>query len=495
MAGSEGTVFSAPANYNEIDRNISLILDKCDESAQGDIIQQLEQEFDKKFLLDNRNLLFENAKIQFEHILKESGMMNEGDSTNIETVNRSLRNSATNIAKDMVDIHLFLAGKTTVFPRNTLSESVKFIEVLPADRVTFGSQDIPVINIAELAEVSNLVNDLKNRVESLETTRAEDRARIIALEQELVQVRGQINLFHTAPRESIETQTGQTGQNVDVDVEMEDIMSGLGANNMDNTDGNTEGHGSVETVQNLAVNPDTSSNPPSSGGQSNISVNPDTSSNPPSNGGGQSNISHNTNQTSDGSQPVRMTAHRNLNSTSTNQNIESIRRPLLDNNRSRIYHIPNNNGGHTTIFDKRPRQLRPLLGNPQERGAMFYIENISVDDENDKAIGNSIKEYCRNKGIRVMSYKIIRNKFCFDTVGCKVTVPESQEYIVLDPLSWPQNIKCRRWKTKEEYFREKESFRWSSAWNYHENESENRNSRLYEDQNDNEYRNDRYYER
>ena len=148
MAGNETSSFSAPAKYNEIDGNISLILDNCEEKLQGDIIQQLEQEFDKKLLLESRNLLFENAKIKFELMLKESGMINEGDSTNIETVNRSLRNSAINIAKDIVDIHHFLSGKTNVFPRNTLSESVKYIEVVHADRARFGSQDIPVINIA-----------------------------------------------------------------------------------------------------------------------------------------------------------------------------------------------------------------------------------------------------------------------------------------------------------------------------------------------------------
>ena len=33
-----------------------------------------------------------------------------------------------------------------------------------------------------------------------------------------------------------------------------------------------------------------------------------------------------------------------------------------------------------------------------------------------------------------------------DTVGMRISVPASQEHIALDPSTWPNDMKCRRWE-------------------------------------------------
>ena len=44
-----------------------------------------------------------------------------------------------------------------------------------------------------------------------------------------------------------------------------------------------------------------------------------------------------------------------------------------------------------------------------------------------------------------MSCRVIRNRYVMDVANCKIFIPESQEYIALNPSSWPDDVSCRRW--------------------------------------------------
>ena len=52
---------------------------------------------------------------------------------------------------------------------------------------------------------------------------------------------------------------------------------------------------------------------------------------------------------------------------------------------------------------------------------------------------------CKSKGVRVMSARIIQNRFCEDSVGCKISVPVRQVDDVLGIHMWPDEVTCRRW--------------------------------------------------
>ena len=76
----------------------------------------------------------------------------------------------------------------------------------------------------------------------------------------------------------------------------------------------------------------------------------------------------------------------------------------------------------------------------------MYLQNIMVEDESDEDIFNMIRAHARFNHLRIMSHKVIRNKYVWDVVGCKIVVPASQEHVALNPGFWPCDIVCRRWE-------------------------------------------------
>jgi hypothetical protein len=102
-----------------------------------------------------------------------------------------------------------------------------------------------------------------------------------------------------------------------------------------------------------------------------------------------------------------------------------------------------------------------LTGVQQERGTFLYLENIKVDDESFKQVGKMVKEYAITKGIRVMSNRVIKNRYCHDSVGCKVLVPESQEHIALNPDTWPSQVSCRRWENQPPTYNRRDNRYWN----------------------------------
>ena len=45
-----------------------------------------------------------------------------------------------------------------------------------------------------------------------------------------------------------------------------------------------------------------------------------------------------------------------------------------------------------------------------------------------------------------MGHHVIRTKRYPYIVGCKIFIPESQEYLALNPETWPDNVTCRKWE-------------------------------------------------
>lgn len=93
--------------------------------------------------------------------------------------------------------------------------------------------------------------------------------------------------------------------------------------------------------------------------------------------------------------------------------------------------------------ESRLRGLRP------QASAFLYLENVAkgVDDSDATAI-NNVKSYAQKGQLRVMSVKVIHNRFCEDVVGCRISVPQTQTAHVLDQDFWPEDIFCRPWFKK-----------------------------------------------
>ena len=90
-----------------------------------------------------------------------------------------------------------------------------------------------------------------------------------------------------------------------------------------------------------------------------------------------------------------------------------------------------------------------LRGQTREEGVMLYLERIQKDvSDTDSDIEGMVKQHGRDAGIRVLSARAVRNRFCDYTVGCRITVPLSQIDAAMCVDCWPDGIKCRKWEAK-----------------------------------------------
>jgi len=123
--------------------------------------------------------------------------------------------------------------------------------------------------------------------------------------------------------------------------------------------------------------------------------------------------------------------------------------------------LQHDDGGRRTPGARTSRGLRGIR---EEKSCTLYVKNINVDEEErDEDIGHIVKDYAKQRNIRVMSTKVIRNKYVQDVVGCKLVIPQSQEHFVLAAEFWPHGITCRRWEANNKWYEGRNNNIWSNS--------------------------------
>ena len=102
----------------------------------------------------------------------------------------------------------------------------------------------------------------------------------------------------------------------------------------------------------------------------------------------------------------------------------------------------------------------------------MYVSGIEVDDEMDEEIVRMIRDHARDKNIRIMGHTVIRTKRYPYVVGCKILIPESEEYLALTPDIWGDMVECRKWEPQRSWKR----------WNSEGHESYSDNDKYYDRQ-------------
>ena len=114
-------------------------------------------------------------------------------------------------------------------------------------------------------------------------------------------------------------------------------------------------------------------------------------------------------------------------------------------------HRSANQNAHTSsdngLESANSNQNTSLIGIEHEESVELYVFNIKRKaTETLKDIAVKVRKHCVSKGIRVMGARTITNRFCQDSVGCRITVPIKQKSQVLSDDMWPQSIACRKWE-------------------------------------------------
>lgn len=78
---------------------------------------------------------------------------------------------------------------------------------------------------------------------------------------------------------------------------------------------------------------------------------------------------------------------------------------------------------------------------------VIYVKNIARDeDETDDAVKDRVRKHVKRKHpIRITSILVVHNRYCEDTVGCKVSISISMQEVLMAPVFWPEDVECREW--------------------------------------------------
>ncbi len=401
-----------------------------------DIANEFEQECEKELLLQQRENLFMIVKETVERKLREEGYLDEKQTTNLELLKKTNKCLEITLARDMIQMYEYITNMSNSFPKDVVTKQSRYVDIVSFDEETnLGKLEKPIMGKLKLLEFANELRDMKSIIDDLSNKRSEDNKSIVMLKQEVVQLQGQINTL----------KTGQSS--IDTVSEIHSTQDKEGA-----VSAKSVVHNSHPNDQNNPIIIEVASTVSSRGSDPTIA-----------------------NQTS----PQVHTPF--INTTKTTQTSPGQRRRSAS-----VTHIPNGDG-KTTVISKSPlnidqaqqvlqgrepslkertntvqpsHQGRALKGIHREKGTAIFVRQIAIDGtEEDYEIGQTIKDYCETKGIRVMQHRIFRFRTVCDTVSCRIIIPESQEHKALDPSTWPEMIEVRRWKSKEDWDKERPSYR------------------------------------
>ena len=81
---------------------------------------------------------------------------------------------------------------------------------------------------------------------------------------------------------------------------------------------------------------------------------------------------------------------------------------------------------------------------------MLYAKNIGREEgEQDDEVKARVRKYVqRKRDVRIVSVQVVHNKYCEDTVGCKLCIPVSAVEVLMAPGFWPEDVECREWSRK-----------------------------------------------
>ena len=98
--------------------------------------------------------------------------------------------------------------------------------------------------------------------------------------------------------------------------------------------------------------------------------------------------------------------------------------------------------------------VKALTGQKPVKSTVLYVRNIMKEDgQSDEEVIKIVKAHATTKCVRILSSRIIHNRFDDGIVGCKITIPESDVEFACSKSFWPENVECRRWNVKGTYER------------------------------------------
>ncbi len=406
----------------EFDGQINHILGKLEIETKTDVINELALDVENEVLQELRERVFLLAKASYESKLRDLDELEKGDKLELTLQKRKAGDNEP-IAKDIVDLYEYTVELSTTFPRDVLTRGCrgklkdvtgKENKAQDKDQVQqwkelFSGKSKEVIHQRIFnTEVKNLVKELEKKVDALVQNSLKDRKKIEDLEHHLTDANKKIAELSA---------TGNQEKEIEI-THIEPSQAETVAHTTDNTN-SKEPTKEQQTEQ-----------PPETKVQCQVC----TYQPPPP--------------------PPLPPLQKSPTSATRSAMVTTVRG---ENGAATTYLHRAGTTGSLPLEQHRKDQRNQRLNNPTNKRQLFgarkekhvnmYLSGIMIEgDETDEDIVQIVKEHLWDKGIRLMGHRVVRTKRYPYVVGCKIMVPESQEYIALNPHTWPSDIVCRKWE-------------------------------------------------
>ena len=407
------------AGLQDFDGRINHILGKLEREGKTEVINELSIDVDCDVLQELRERVFNLGKETYESKLRDANEI--GDEEHVDLfLQKRKKNENETLAKDIVELYQYAVGLSLTFPKDVLTRTCTSKLKDTADLEDKSGEKDQVKQWKELlsgknkqsihqrifnTEMKNLVKDLESKIEMLVKDAINDRRKISDLEKSLNEANLKITLLSSTEKEK------------------EDEVVVIDETNQPDPE------------------------------------------NPLSDKSEASNGQHQEASTAKATGQCQVCTHHQLQPLSPPPPPQKSPTPVTRS--TLVSTVTEDNGTRTTYFHKagtpgslpieqqrrnqrmnnQPSKRRLLRGATKEKGINMYLSGILLEgDETDEEVVNIVKEHAWNKGIRLMGHRVVRTKRYPYVVGCKIMLPESQEYIALTPDTWPRDVVCRKWE-------------------------------------------------
>ncbi len=392
---------------DNLDIKLQDILSKRDNDTRQSIEEDIIEEFSIDALLKERKGMFDIAKKKFEIILQDEGTLETNDRVDIEIMKRTKTYAVEKIVKELVDMYDYSIGYTEIFPKAVISNSSKYIDISEKE-IGRGRSQIynPVLDRMRLTEMSNMIKQLQSDMQKLLETKAEDRSRIIALEQKVVILEGQVKLNSPNTNQGEKERQSPATTLEERESPMPQPPSTEEAESPSEQSPSTGAVISTPTAATAAAK-STTTTTAETGGQQQHDRRHLAASQPANRG--VSRI-----QGEDG-QMVTVIHRGNSLAKDIAEKVLEGRSPLI-NNQEEFPPLPQRRPAGNSSNSRESTTSRPYRGNPPprtanrtltglqpEKGISVYVKNIWIDSsDSDKDIGQMIESHCHTKKLRLM---------------------------------------------------------------------------------------------
>lgn len=191
----EAGALSAPNFLDNLDGGIIHVLRKAGSRPTGELIDQLDGEFDEEIIEESREFLSKKASERYLMDLESKGLLQAGNNLELLLKKRRGISAKRGNAEDVIELYYYMSGLKNKFPKDSLSSTRKFVDTENANQGQNSDESSQVSSkkLSDLyAQVAVLANSVRVLKCDLENERKERCIEARSLKEDIVSLKNQL---------------------------------------------------------------------------------------------------------------------------------------------------------------------------------------------------------------------------------------------------------------------------------------------------------------